>query len=226
MHLDLDIIEKDGGTTPIGVDIVEVLLAGYTGRDQVAVVAHIRELEELGVMPPPRVPMVYTVSSKLLQLDPVMSVETAETSGETEVYFIPTAEGLLIGTGSDHTDRKQEAIDVAASKGMTPKVVSRQVWRFDDVLAHWDEIQIRSWSTDESGRRLYQEGTLAAFLALEAIIGELSTGGYALDNRLVFCGTLPAIGGLQYGHTFEGELHDPVLDRHIGYRYDIEVLPS
>ena len=222
-QLALSVTERDGSKAPITVSISEVLLAGYTGRDRAAVLEHIRELEELGVAPPPRVPMVYTIAPELTTLDDSLTVEHGETSGETEIYLVPTADGLLVGTGSDHTDRKHEAIDVAESKSMSSKVLSRDVWRYDDVRDHWDTLEIRSWVTDAQGRRLYQEGRLDSFLTVEAVHEELKKLGHETEGRLIFGGTLPAIGGLAYGRRFEGELHDPVLGRSLAYGYDVVV---
>jgi hypothetical protein len=79
------------------------LLAGYTGRDRAQVMDHVRELEAIGVQRPPRVPMVFDVPPELLT----------------------TGTQLLVGVGSDHTDREQEAVDLDASKRACPKAMSR-----------------------------------------------------------------------------------------------------
>jgi hypothetical protein len=41
----------------------------------------------------------------------------------------------------------------------------------------------------------------------------------------MFCGTMPAIGGIRSSSRFEMELEDPVLGRKISHAYDIETLP-
>jgi hypothetical protein len=41
----------------------------------------------------------------------------------------------------------------------------------------------------------------------------------------MFCGTLPAIGGIRKSPVFEFELHDPVLERSIRHQYAIDTLP-
>src|ERR1043166_4164140 len=65
-QLQLTIAEKDGRETPLTASIEQVVLAGYTGRDQAHVLDHIHELEKLGVAPPPSIPMVYVVPPQLL----------------------------------------------------------------------------------------------------------------------------------------------------------------
>jgi hypothetical protein len=44
-------------------------------------------------------------------------------------------------------------------------------------------------------------------------------------GTVLFCGTMPAIGGIRSSSRFEMELEDPVLGRKISHAYDIETLP-
>jgi len=205
--------------------IDEVLLAGYTGRDRASVLEHIRELESLGVAPPPRVPMVYVVDPNLLTTDDRITVQSPRTSGEVEFFLIPTADdGLLVGLGSDHTDREHEAIDVAASKSLCPKVISREVWRLADVADHWDELEIDAWATIHGERRIYQTGTLASFMRVDDLVDAVRGAGHPeLDRRLIFGGTLAVSGGFAYADRFECRLRDPVLERALTIGYDVVV---
>ena len=82
--LSVTVLETGGGTRPLTVSVSQVLLAGYTGRDREKVLEHIRELEELGVAPPPRVPIVYVVEADLLSTEPRIRASGPETSGEVE----------------------------------------------------------------------------------------------------------------------------------------------
>jgi hypothetical protein len=206
---------------------IERFLARHTDC-LIAVSAEVRdELAELGVAPPERVPMVYVVEPDLVTTASRLVVKGTQTSGEVEFFLAPTPDGLLVGVGSDHTDREQEAIDVATSKRLCPKVVSRSVWRYADVEDHWDQIEIRAWVTKDGERRLYQEGTLAAFMPVADLLAELERVGYPdLAGRLVFGGTLPALGGFVYGERFECELRDPLLDRRLACAYDVVVAQS
>lgn len=208
----------------VSVQVEEVLLAGYTGRDRAAVQQHIQELQTLGVAPPPRVPMVYVVPPNLVTMDGRIDVGSRHASGEVEFFVVQTPTGMLVGVGSDHTDRRQEAIDVAQSKQACPKVLSREVWRHADVARQWDRLELSSWVTAANGRTLYQHGTTAAFLSVEDLLQQVRRAGHDnLRNRLVFCGTLPVTGGFIYGDRFECRLHDPVLDRSLRCEYAIAV---
>jgi hypothetical protein len=200
----------------------QLLLAGYTGRDRDAVLRHVRELEALGVAPPKRIPAVFVVAPELLRVTDALDASGPRTSGEVEVVLFHTDHGLLVGVGSDHTDRAHEAVDVDEAKMMCAKPVAPVVWEVADVASHWDSLELRSWTTGAGARRLYQDGTLAEFLAVEALIDELRAVGFAdLAQTAVFGGTLPTIGGLVYGEQFDYELRDPVLDRSIVASYHI-----
>jgi hypothetical protein len=224
IQLQMAVQEKDGRATPVRVLIEEVLLAGYTGRDRSTVMEHLHELKRLGVAPPDHVPSVFTVSPELLTTDARLTVSGAETSGEVEFYLLPSPEGLLVGLGSDHTDRKHEAVDVTVAKAMCPKAVSRELWRYADIREHWDEIEIRAWVTDARGRQPYQDGRLDAFLAVDDLLAEIRRAGHAnLDGRIVFGGTLPTLGGFVYAQRFDAELRDPILNRVISRGYEVVV---
>ena len=221
--IELEVVGRSSQRT-IAVPVDEVLLAGYTGRDRTRVLEHIHELEKLGVAPPPQVPMVYVVSPDLLSTAQTITVATERTSGEAEFYVVPSGDDLFVGVGSDHTDREHEAVDVAASKRMCPKVLSRGVWRYGDVADHWDKIELASWATVGEERRLYQHGTLADFLPFEVLLDQVRGAGYPdLHRRVIFGGTLAVPGGFVYAEHFASQLYDPVLDRKLTCAYAVTV---
>lgn len=228
--LDLRVVEADGRLTPTTHAVQQVLLAGYTGRDRAVVMQHIHELQALGVAPPERIPTIFVVEPELLTREARVEVDERQTSGEAEFYLVPTTAGVLVGVGSDHTDRKQEAVDVAASKRLCPKVVSSSVWRYADVKEQWDQLELRAWVTNASGGRdLYQAGHLEALLPVAGLLAELDQAGHGvLTGRVIFGGTLPVIGGLEqaFGRPFEVELYDPRLERKLTCSYTVNVTTS
>ena len=48
------------------LEVRELVIAGWTGRDEQALRKHIRELEEVGVKPPKSTPIFYRVAASLL----------------------------------------------------------------------------------------------------------------------------------------------------------------
>ena len=94
----------------------------------------------------------------------------AASSGEAEVVVYALADGLWLGLGSDHTDRKAEAIGVTLSKQMCGKPVGPRLWRFEEIAPHWDRLVLRSFVTRGGRRRLYQEGPVTTMRPPEELI--------------------------------------------------------
>jgi len=198
------------------VEIRELVIAGWTGRDERSLRKHIRELEELGVKPPKTTPIFYRVSANLFTHSNEIQVSGPDTSGEVEFVLLQGSE-LRVALGSDHTDRKAETIGVSLSKQLCAKPVSRESWRYDEVKPHWERLVLRSWTDG----KLYQEGPVTAIRSPEDLMSRypLKTG-YAM-----FCGTLAALGGIRGGERFTMELEDPVLKRKLSHEYRVHVLP-
>jgi hypothetical protein len=213
--------ETDAGCTSVDLDFDSVVLVGYSGRDRGAVEAHSRELERLGVAPPARGPALYSVSPALVSTSNSLLVAHPQTSGEAEFVLLPSQYGVLIGAGSDHTDRVHEAIDVAESKAKCGKVLSQEVWSLSALEQHWDSLELRAWTTDTFGRRLYQEGQLATLLTPAQLLAEVEAAGLATTRAVIFSGTLATIGGFAFGSHFEVELFDPVLNRRLRCAYAV-----
>lgn len=134
--------------------------------------------------------------------------------------------GLLwVGLGSDHTDREVEAYGVTVSKQMCDKPFAPQFWPFSELASHWDALQLRSSLLDNGHNIPYQDGSLIKFREPLDLIRRL-TGTDALpDGMLMFCGTLPVIGGVRTTQEFSLELVDPVLKRCIKHHYRTVTLP-
>ena len=136
-------------------------------------------------------------------------------------------DGMWLGVGSDHTDRKAETIAVTLSKQMCAKPVGPQLWRYDEVKPHWDKLKLRSFVSSEGvARRPYQEGSVTNMRSPEELI-QLYTGGNALPiGTAMFCGTFAVHGGISYSGNFEMELDDPVLGRKLTHSYRVIELPE
>jgi hypothetical protein len=206
--------------------VKRLVIAGWTGRDHAAVEQHIRELEALGVKRPKSTPIFYRVASSLLTAAPSIEVMGGASSGEVEFVLYALDDGLWVGVGSDHTDRKAEAIGVTMSKQMCGKPVGSRIWRYDDVAPHWDRLTLRSYARIGKKRRLYQQGPVAAMRAPEELV-RLYTGKRKLaPGTAMFCGTLAVHGGIAPSDMFEIELEDPVLGRKLAHSYRIVPLPN
>ena len=211
----------------IQVGITKVVIAGWTGRNKEAMEEHMAELEAIGIARPKTAPIFYRVSADLLTQNKTISVVGEDSSGEVEFFVLKTDEGLCIGVGSDHTDRKVEAYNVTTSKQVCAKPISNSLWRYDDVIDHWDDLILRSHAIENGQRNLYQEGPVTTMLPTDDLICRYYPDLGTLEaNTLMFCGTLAVIGGVRPMEAFEVELEDPVLGRKISHQYAIQTLPN
>jgi hypothetical protein len=196
-----------GGVEEVAIEIEQLVIVGWTGRDVAALNHHIEELKALGVQPPSSVPLYYRVSAQLLTQADQIQVVGGDTSGEAE------------------PDRKAESYSVAVAKQVCAKAIGRMAWRFEEVEPHWDRLVLRSFIQDSDKRALYQEGPLANIRTPRELIA-----GWRGERRLpvgvaMFCGTLPAIGPIRPSGRFEIELEDPVLARKLTHSYHVQSLP-
>jgi hypothetical protein len=215
---------QGGGEATVAVD--RLVIGGWSGRDAAAVRHHIDELAEIGVPAPSATPLFYRVACDLLTQADRIEALGEDSSGEAEAVLIGTEAGTLVAVGSDHTDRKVEAYSVPVAKQMCAKAVSREAWRIDDLLGHWDEIALEC-DIEESGvTRPYQRGTLAAVRRPEDMVARATGGAGTLPTGTVlFLGTIPVIGGVRAGAAFTLRLSDPVLGRVLEHRYAVASLP-
>lgn len=203
-----------------------LVIAGWTGRDVAALEKHIRELEAIGVKRPKTAPIFYRVAASLLTTDDTIEVLGDHSSGEVECVAYSFEDGTWIGLGSDHTDRKAEAVGVSLSKQMCAKPVSREIWRLEEVAPHWDALVLRSYIRVNGERRLYQEGPVAAMRPPQELFRLYAGQEHLPAGTAMFCGTLAVHGGIAPAEKFEMELDDPVLGRRLTHGYRIQTLPD
>jgi hypothetical protein len=220
LHFDLDDLQ---GKARISVEPAALIVAGWTGRDEAALRHHIEELAEIGVPRPSSVPVFYRNAVNNVMQTGRLEVLGPNTSGEVEPVVVVLDDGMWVGLGSDHTDRKAETMGIALSKQLCGKVMGSALWRLDDITRHWDQIMIRSHATIGGARVVYQEGALAAMRHPDDLIARYGTT--LKPNTVMFCGTLGAKGGIRPAARFEMELDDPVLKRRMTHGYDVVDLP-
>jgi len=203
------------------LDSPRVFAAAYTGRGAAAVQRHVDELAAAGVPPPARVPFAFPVLPRLLEIDPgTINVYGAETSGEAEpVIVLLDGEPRYVGVGSDHTDRVLERTSIELSKQVCPKVLALDVWKLGDVIERWDSLRL----TASSDGRPYQNSSLVTMLPptdLVDVVPRAKLGPVAL----LFCGTVPLLGDLDFGRKFHVALVDEAANRSLQVDYEVEIL--
>ena len=227
-HIGLNlVVESITGKQELVFPMRRLICAGWVGRNKKALQAHINELGQHGVPPPTRMPIYLNFSPYLATTSDGIDVITKESSGEVEYVILKEGDRTYIGVGSDQTDRGFEKFSIPASKQMCAKIMAPVVWPYQEIKNHWDQIVIRSWTTSDGKRMLYQEDALATILDVEALLEQLPKDeGLPADGLVLFSGTVATKIGLVYGERFDFEMEDPLLDRKIRHGYQVRVLPQ
>jgi len=98
------------GQTPLVLGAAEMVVAGWAGRNRVAIEHHIAELAAIGVARPSRVPLFYRVAAHMLSQADSLEVVGPHTSGEVEPLLFVHAGELFISVTSDHTDGPKSSL--------------------------------------------------------------------------------------------------------------------
>lgn len=203
-----------------------VVVAGYTGRDRAQVEHHIEELAAIGVPRPAAFPAYWLLPPWLTSSSGEIVVAGDRTSGEAELCLVAEGDELFVTVASDHTDRAAEAVDIELSKAVCPVPVASEAWPIAEVDGHWDDLVLRSWIVELDGDAEvpYQDAPCSSLVPPLDLLA-----GYPFarpQSFLMLTGTVPVSGDIRPARTFRAELHDPVLDRSIGFGYSINPLAA
>lgn len=230
LHFACESVAADGVRSTRVVPFVprRLIVAGWTGRDRAAIEHHIEELQALGVPPPSSVPLYYRMGAALLTQAAQIEALGTQSSGEAEPTLFFAAGDWWLTVGSDHTDRQVETYSVAVSKQLCAKPVATAAWRWSDVVAYQDELQLSSRILEDGRWVDYQKGTLAAIRPLTGLRDGIFEASPEAGS-IMTCGTLGALPnargeGIRPAAEMEVRLHDPRLNRRIVHRYAVQVL--
>ena len=215
--------------TKVVIHIEKQVLAGRTSRDVKEVKKHLEELRKTGVQLSDEAPIFHTkIADRITTLPVLEYVPGRKSSGEVEfVLLVDDADRLYVGVCSDHTDRDLQTYNTNLAKQVFDTAIAPELWKYEDVIDHWDELEMRAWVMEGGEKVLYQEGKLEEMLRPEVIlekVREKAVGG-DIKNALITGGTFPTLSGdLNYSHEFVFELSDPVRGKKISHQYKIETI--
>ncbi|RRQ28167.1 DUF2848 domain-containing protein [Rhodococcus sp. Eu-32] len=208
------------GTTET-VEPLNLLNAGYAGRNQEEVAHHIAELAELGVPAPTVTPAMYPISPYLAQQTDTVHVQHGRTSGEAEwalVILGDSEDDVLLTVACDHTDRDLEVHSVAWSKNASPDVLGLGAWRLSDVADRIDDITLKAWVGDTP----IQTGSLGDLLAPKYWLDVLRERGLFKRGTILISGTISMHPGVdQFADTWKVEMTDPTTGNELTCAYDV-----
>jgi hypothetical protein len=214
--------------TQVRVEPRRVFNAGYAGRNQAEVQAHIDELADLGVPAPETTPTLYPVAPYLAQQTDVVAVQHGRTSGEAEWAIVvagPGEDDVLLTCACDHTDRSLEVHGVAWSKNASPDVLGRAAWRLTEVADRLDAMRITA-RVGQAGT-VIQDTTLGALLPPKYWLDVLRENGWFEEGTVLISGTVPMVEGVdQFADRWEVTLTDVDSGREATCGYRVEVLPE
>ena len=204
----------------------KVLIAGWAGRDKSGVQHHIDELAAIGVTPPSQTPLFYEVSRDRLNTTGRIQDVGPGGGGEVELVLWRLKGALYLGLGSDHTDRVLESHSIALSKQICDKPVSQSVIALDDLTCPLDDLSLRCDIFENAAWVTYQHGDLASLIPPLDLLALAQERGAitAQDDLAMFCGTLPAIGGVRAADRYRMSLTHPDGHDLVDLHYSVERL--
>lgn len=219
------VIEKDGTANKMVVDIKANVMIGFAGRDIEKTMEHIKELAVIGLKEPKTIPEIYRTPLTVTQ-GTCIDCCGGGSSGELEFGILQHEGELYVCAASDHTDRSMEGYNTIKSKAVCGKPIGFDMWRYEDIKDHWDDLKMVSWQVENGKEELYQDGTAAAILPFEKLVQSAKASMGDIEDVMIFSGTVPLLHGLAYGTNFRAEIVDEELNRKLHLNYAINILPD
>lgn len=232
MPLNFAVRHADGTSSSVSFEIARIANLGMAGRDypdDEEVQQQLNAMNEAGVETPEELPFVTPKPRHLMTTSDSIQVNSAETAGEPEFVLLPTEKHLYVGVGNDHKayDLAQRAMHTANST--CPSVVSNQVWVFDEISDHWDDVRLRSWIELDGSLESYHQASMEAFMRPEKIRSRVAESiSQPVTNTAIWSGTIGSDGVDPFPEIVSGcsyivQLYDPVVDRRLTTSYDVQI---
>lgn len=215
--LSIEIENANGSVRPATINVGRVLNLGYATRDPAFMELHLAELRDHGInapVPNPP-PLIIPLTTAVLTMQSTVDVQASRTSGEVEFVVARTTEGeLVLGLGSDHTDRELEIHNIGWSKQVAPNVLSPRFWSMSDLSPDLDDITMKSWVSDDGENwRPYQDAPARELIRPEQMVAACASKmgipeDKVLDGAIIFSGTVHAVAGLEYVPYWRVSLDD------------------
>jgi hypothetical protein len=187
------------------VDVVRGYNIGFTIRDAVKMQAHPDELAKEGITPPSveTPPILFPISPWARLTGDECVVQTPNTSGEVEIFILDTEDGLYVGVGSDHTDRKLEATDIPWSKQVA-RISSHRSCGDGRMWPITGMSTLDSWVVKDRARTHYQHASVAEFWTPAEMVESVRGGVPDVRPRVFVSGTVVSLDHeLIYGDSWE-----------------------
>lgn len=233
-ELQLTVEHADGRAEARTVPVARIANLGMAGREDPpadVLESQRRRMAEAGVERQREGPSIVPKPAHLITTAETIQVNSANTAGEAEFVLFPTGDATYVGVGNDHKDRDLEAAAMHKANSTCPSVVGDRVWRLDEVLEHWDELELRSWVEVDGRLEGHQRAPMTAFMPPREILERVDRRTTApIEGTAIWSGTVgvgeaavdpfPAVVA---GPFYLVQLYDPVLDRRLTAGYEVTV---
>lgn len=221
--LDLNVVGQGG----IKFEVKRIFNGGYAGRDQDLVRDHIEELGKLGVPAPSTSPTLYPISHYLATTSDKVQVQNQESSGEVEYVLLYHDGKVYVTVGCDQTDRKLETFSVPKSKQAAPNVLAKDVWDYEEVKDHFEDIELICYIEVKGERKLYQKGKVGDLMIPEEWTTIFEQKEVNREGHVFFSGTINTVEkDLIFADKYEITMIDNKLGRTITHSYTVDFLPE
>lgn len=208
---------------PVDPVIDRVILAGFAGRSSVEVEAHIEEMGRQGVSQPLAIPMFWPVLPHLVTQSSSICVYGPDTIPEVE-YVLFTWNGCsYVTVGNDQCDIEVERkLSGEKSKNLCPKVVATRAWRIDDLVPHWDELQLKL----SCNNVVMQDDRVSTLLRPEILEEKVAAlDGEKKNSRMIFSDTIATLGSYpEMPYQITMQLSDPRRMLEIRHQFTVTAL--
>lgn len=215
-----DIEHLDGTIETREMDVIRTYVTGSSTRDPEVARKHHGEIARSGIRISFEVPFprIYPVSPLMLTSEHEIHSLHDRTSGEAEVLIVVDRGETFVTVGSDHTDRQLEQVSIPWSKQMSPNVIARTLWPWEEVRDVWDDC-ILSCTLDG---RIYSRTTVDVFLTPPDLLAAMSERVTFPETFVVCSGAFAALDEtLHYGERWGVSLEDPSNGRTIEHEYRV-----
>ncbi len=215
-------VELTRGGEQLSVAIEQLVICGFTGRNDADVQAHIEELAREGVPAPDSTPCFWPLPGHLVSSATEIEVDSDRTSGEAEPVLVRLRDEWLVTVGSDHTDRVRERDDIVAAKAGCGKPIATDAWPLGSVADGWDQMELRSYVQTDDVWSPYQRATLDALRTADELLAAASRRFSLEPGTVLFLGTPPLLtSGFVFGDAYRVELFDARTDRTLSHTYRV-----
>lgn len=226
--LSLRVLRRDGDVLDVLVEVERSFNFGFAGRNDELARAHVKELEELGLPAPARIPAIFPIPQDRVVASRGVVVPGSDSYGEVEFALVHAGEvGWLVCAAADHSDFLIEGMSTTRAKTVYEDVLSPEAWILGEMLDAWDATEMTCERRVGADWEVVQRGLVNELLSPQDLIATLEARS----------GTASGAGTIILSGTIAGEikpaadawrcvLRSPEFSEPLVAHYEVTALPA